>query len=1038
MISQVKSEALGWLDLIHGDSSAFEIRILVPSTDPKWPRPTIWSGIYNDSGKAYDDLVAFKQAWSACYFTINETNLPVTNSLKRKTKEVVCTSDSDVTHRKWVWIDIDPIRYEEGLWVDSKRPSNSDELTFAESTARDIARFLSNRGFPEPILACSGNGYHLLWRCESGYPTDDSSYRRMLSEVALRFNSAKIDIDMTVDSPGQLCKTYGTLARKGESSESRKFRFSKIISVPEEISTVSVDLVSKAFTGNRPKSIFKWNKKGVKEESPLSWPDDDQSIKIDSRTGLSSDFTVNDEFDPIKKVESWGYQLGNPVDKGEYKFHPFKVCACDRKLKDESNGLYVRKDGAVAYRCFHNSCDYSCGDKENKWSLLRSKHEPVVSREKREVTTLALAKYTVEDLNSDLLGLNDTSSSRDSLDDFDFGDGDVDDDLEYHSPNKEPESDDISQDFGPPLVSAISSIGGTPTSSRKKSNNISKILSIIDSDDDEDIFDIPNQKKPDNSDISGLGDEDLDFADSLSLGNGEISVAKRPRSTKIIRAKDGRRVVDTKSDPADIYQHVVDEISALPDVFINGGRLAHVNKAHGSIIEMVRGYLDRVTFQSCEFVSFKRVKDRVISEVSPVSPRILDSILEPSESDRAKFKEILSVAKYPFFDKDGELVTDVGYNKKAKVYLCETVPLDMDSIENPFSVLEDLISDFPFGSDAEKQNYLAAWIVPMIRSMIDGPMPLLLLDGNKRGIGKTKLGHIIQATYGLMPEAADLPKEEDEMEKKIVSTLREGIPVFMFDNIKHMITSSVLDRILTSESYSGRLLSKNLNLHMQIIALFILSVNNMKSGEDLSRRVSRARLVTDMSRPERRTGYKYPHIVRHVKNNRPQILSAIAKIVTQWIEAGMPRDPEVPIIGSFESWCDIIGSIMFFHGKKKWMSNVEDTVQDATLVDEWEAFTIAWYNELGSEVNLHKLVDLAKRKRMLGNIVSGDEGKQTWSMRSALIERKDSIIGNFKLTVRRDSHSKTDKYRLTECVTPIKPTQRKPYIEVPDEDYEFG
>ena len=575
MSNQVKSEALSALELIHGGSQAFEIRILVPSTDPKWPRPTIWSGVFNDTTEAYDEIVNFRQSWSACYFTINCTTLDVTGKISRKTKDIVCTSDSDVVARNWLWIDIDPIRYEGDVWVDSKRPSSKEELSIAEDTAKSVARFMQNRGMPEPVLACSGNGWHLLWKCVDGYSVSDLSYRRMLVEVASRFNSPRIDIDLTIDSPGQLCKLYGSLARKGESSESRAFRFSKIVSIPRDLIPVTVDTVSKAFSGARPRTVSKWIKKGQKEESQITWTDDVEHISIPKRDSLPSDFTTNEDFDAVKKVTEWGYQLGRPIEKGEYKFHPFKTCACERKLTDESSGLYVRKDGAVAYRCFHASCDYSCGDKENKWGLLRSRHETNV-KEKREPIALKIEKYSVQQLNKEF-GLED----------------DPDEDF-FDSPKPS---------TAPDAVVGLKSAGFL--------DDLDAIESIdeIDDDDpfgipyvkDDDISEITNmllpisKKKAAVDDPSGLGD---DLADSMSDDDGEISVSKKPRSTKVIRAKDGRRVVDTKSDPADIYQHVVDEISQLPDVFINGGRLAHVNVSHGSIIEMVRGYLDRVTFQS--------------------------------------------------------------------------------------------------------------------------------------------------------------------------------------------------------------------------------------------------------------------------------------------------------------------------------------------------------------------------------------------------------------------------------------------------------
>jgi hypothetical protein len=56
--------------------------------------------------------------------------------------------------------------------------------------------------------------------------------RRVLLALAERFNSAQVKIDASVFNPSRICKLYGTLACKGDSTADRPHRWSRLIEWP--------------------------------------------------------------------------------------------------------------------------------------------------------------------------------------------------------------------------------------------------------------------------------------------------------------------------------------------------------------------------------------------------------------------------------------------------------------------------------------------------------------------------------------------------------------------------------------------------------------------------------------------------------------------------------------------------------------------------------------------------------------------------------------------------------------------------------------
>jgi hypothetical protein len=109
--------------------------------------------------------------------------------------------------------------------------SSETEKALAHERALAIRDFLWGAVWPPPILADSGNGWHLLYRIDLP-PDDGEVVKRCLHALAARFDDARVSIDTAVFNPARIVKLYGTMARKGDSTPERPHRFSRLVEIP--------------------------------------------------------------------------------------------------------------------------------------------------------------------------------------------------------------------------------------------------------------------------------------------------------------------------------------------------------------------------------------------------------------------------------------------------------------------------------------------------------------------------------------------------------------------------------------------------------------------------------------------------------------------------------------------------------------------------------------------------------------------------------------------------------------------------------------
>ncbi len=298
---------------------------------------------------------------------------------------------------------------------------------------------------------------------------------------------------------------------------------------------------------------------------------------------------------------------------------------------------------------------------------------------------------------------------------------------------------------------------------------------------------------------------------------------------------------------------------------------------------------------------------------------VIDALLDGASH---AFPALARIVSTPFLLSDGEVVTTPGYHEPSGIYFdpcgVEFPPIPPNPSREDalaaLAVIEDFVCDFPFANDSTKAAALAAILTPVVRSAIDGPVPLFMVHAHVAGSGKGKLVNVagIIATGATVPCMSSV--EETEFEKRIVAALLGGQPMLLIDNVRGKIGSATLDALLTTDGeWSGRLLGKSetVNLPMQLVVY--VTGNNLKIGGDLARRCIPVFLDPKVERPEHRTDFRHPSLVAYVKAHRARAVAAVLTIVKAYLAAGAPA-VELKTLGSFEAWTAIVRAPLVWLG----------------------------------------------------------------------------------------------------------------------------
>lgn len=307
--------------------------------------------------------------------------------------------------------------------------------------------------------------------------------------------------------------------------------------------------------------------------------------------------------------------------------------------------------------------------------------------------------------------------------------------------------------------------------------------------------------------------------------------------------------------------------------------------------------------------------------IEQVAPLPVATILHARRT-HPKIRILEAVTSAPIFLADGSILQARGYNDQARVFLEPTVVVEVpdeptkSDAEHAVYQLKDLVCDFAFASDADFSTWAAGLLSPLVKSATaNAPAPLICFSAASAGAGKTMLADLIAIIVtGEKVEVSPYnPRDVAEWGKRLTAFVKAGTPVRVLDNVNGPIGDEGLDRLITSSTWSDRILGASDAPALPNVTTWLASGRNIEPQGDTVRRVLMCRIEVSSERPQERDDFKRKELIEFATEWRAAYLSAALTILRAYHVAGRP-DMDLPSWGSFSTWSKLVRSALVWAG----------------------------------------------------------------------------------------------------------------------------
>jgi hypothetical protein len=469
---------------------------------------------------------------------------------------------------------------------------------------------------------------------------------------------------------------------------------------------------------------------------------------------------------------------------------------------------------------------------------------------------------------------------------------------------------------------------------------------------------------------------------------------------------------------------VTDALAALasandpPTRFVRGSELVRMppDAAHATPLSVaaLRVLLDH----AADFMEVHWDEDEGETKIPARPPRdVCESIL--AIPPHHAFPRLVSIRSVPVILPAGRLLATQGYDQDSGILLrlhgLDGARDNMPSEEAKAWLFHELLGDFPFADEASRAHSMALLLEPFVRPIIQGPTPLYLIDAPIRGTGKGLLADVacLLATGRKADVMALVRSDAEEHEKRITALLLAGAQWVLIDNATSL-ASAPLAAVLTTTQWRGRRLGKSEMVDVPNDATWVATGNNVTLSDEIARRTIPIRLDPGVERPEERTGFSHPELVKWASEHRSILVSACLSLVRMWLDAGCPAGQTT--LGSYESWARVLGGIFgvsgvcgFLAGRERLYSEADrETADWCALCERW------WLAHANHPVTAKDVFEVAKAHSLLLSVWGGRTdlaAQQRFGY--ALAAMRDRVFGSFRVrSAGRDSRTGNAAYRL--------------------------
>lgn len=317
-----------WWDIFKKENPLTEIRIL--------GNGKTFSGYFTDCETMLSQLKNYDGY--GIYATINEIKESCYGRGQHDIivqKPKATTNDNDIEKRQLILLDFDPTR-------PSDTNSSAEELSYAEKKMRMVYKFLRDQGFNAPVVAMSGNGYHLYYKINLDNSEESKSLvQNFLHALDMMFSDDQVKVDVSVFNASRIAKVIGTTSNKGTNTKERPQRLSSFIHVPDEYTPTRIEYIQKVA---------------------------DMIPKVEAPSKFNNYST--DRFDIDSFISSHGIKVSKKVRYNNGYKYILEECPFDSNHKAPDSAIFVLDNGAVGFRCLHASCNHYT------WKDVRLKFDP--------------------------------------------------------------------------------------------------------------------------------------------------------------------------------------------------------------------------------------------------------------------------------------------------------------------------------------------------------------------------------------------------------------------------------------------------------------------------------------------------------------------------------------------------------------------------------------------------------------------------------------------------------------------------------------
>jgi hypothetical protein len=313
----------------------------------------------------------------------------------------------------------------------------------------------------------------------------------------------------------------------------------------------------------------------------------------------------------------------------------------------------------------------------------------------------------------------------------------------------------------------------------------------------------------------------------------------------------------------------------------------------------------------------------------------------------------------PMFHENGSIKLFSGYDMESKNYVVpskrhlglEKIKIDTNlsqdqlklEINRSYNAIMKPFETFPI---QDRLNLLGALLSLLHSPSINGNTPLIGINANQKGMGKSLLSQALVASiYGLKSSLMPYTVDEAKFEKSILAALklRSKKPTpLIIDNVSKPLGGDFLNSILTSGVVEERILYEAESSVLNVKSPLIFTANNIQFSEDTDRRTYMLNLFSLVSPQKRRlpaTTFCDTELIDHLCSESKNIIENLIKL-----QVYSQKIKLLPIVidqkAGFSEWnkriaytCAMIGKVV---GEKNYdiIKNSNHYIKDGGSADD--------------------------------------------------------------------------------------------------------